>query len=231
MERPANPEHGDAATNLAMKLARPYRRPPLEIARAIAAELEREVSERPAGTPAGSVSVAPPGFINVRYADRALAAIVESVLAEPAVWGRIPPAAPRSVNVEFVSANPTGPLTIGNARGAFVGDLLCRVLEAGVGAPICCGVENMSRWYAMSGVTARTPSILRATAACPVHLHRERVQDDLVRALHVSAGQPLREPLRETRLHAARCRRMRGCAPTLRPAWTHPWTTPRSRGA
>jgi len=131
VERPANPEHGDAATNLAMKLARPYRRAPLEIARAIAAELEREVSERPAGTPAGSVSVAPPGFINVRYADRALAATVESVLAEPAVWGRIPSAAPRSVNVEFVSANPTGPLTIGNARGAFVGDLLCRVLEAG----------------------------------------------------------------------------------------------------
>ncbi len=131
VERPANPEHGDAATNLAMKLARPYRRSPLDIARALAAELEREVADEPAATPAGSVSVAPPGFINVRYADRALAATVESVLAEPAVWGRVPSAAPRSVNVEFVSANPTGPLTIGNARGAFVGDLLCRVLEAG----------------------------------------------------------------------------------------------------
>ena len=131
MEHPANPEHGDAATNLAMKLARPYRRSPLDIARAIAAELEREASDEPAATPVGAVSVAPPGFINVRYADRALAATVESVLAEPAVWGRVPSPAPRSVNVEFVSANPTGPLTIGNARGAFVGDLLCRVLEAG----------------------------------------------------------------------------------------------------
>ena len=52
-------------------------------------------------------------------------------LADPASWGRAAPASGQKVNVEFVSANPTGPLTIGNARGAFAGDLLCRVLEAG----------------------------------------------------------------------------------------------------
>ena len=56
---------------------------------------------------------------------------MDGVLAAPAAWGRIPAVNPRRVNVEFVSANPTGPLTVGNARGAFVGDLLCRVLEAG----------------------------------------------------------------------------------------------------
>ncbi len=131
VERPANPDHGDAATSLALKLARPYRRPPLDIARTIAAELAREASADPASTPVGSVDVAPPGFINVRYSNQALAATVGSILAEPAEWGRVPASAPRGVNVEFVSANPTGPLTIGNARGAFVGDLLCRVLEAG----------------------------------------------------------------------------------------------------
>jgi arginyl-tRNA synthetase len=132
VERPANPEHGDFATNLAMKLARPYRRAPLEIARALAAALEADATGalEPA-SPVGSVEVAAPGFVNIRLADAALAAIVAEVLARPADWGRVAAAAPRHVNVEFVSANPTGPLHIGNARGAFVGDLLCRVLEAG----------------------------------------------------------------------------------------------------
>ena len=131
VERPGNPDHGDAATNLAMKLARPYRRAPLEIARALAGELAREAAATPDTTPVGSVDVAAPGFINVRYSNRALARSVDGILASPAAWGRVPAAQPRDVNVEFVSANPTGPLTIGNARGAFVGDLLCRVLEAG----------------------------------------------------------------------------------------------------
>ena len=114
-----------------MKLARPYRKAPLEIARALADQLAREAADSPAATPVGTVDVAPPGFINVRYADRALAAAVTRVLGAPEAWGHVAAAAPRHVNVEFVSANPTGPLTIGNARGAFVGDLLCRVLEAG----------------------------------------------------------------------------------------------------
>jgi arginyl-tRNA synthetase len=131
VERPANPDHGDAATNLAMRLARPYRQAPLDIARALADRLAAEASADPGSTPVGSVDIAAPGFINVRYADRALATAVDGILASPAAWGRVPAAAPRHVNVEFVSANPTGPLTIGNARGAFVGDLLCRVLEAG----------------------------------------------------------------------------------------------------
>ena len=128
--RPTHPEHGDAATNLAMKLARTYRRAPLDIARALAEELAREAAESPATTPVGSVDVAAPGFVNVRYADGALEAAVERILAAPGGWGLVTEAAPRHVNVEFVSANPTGPLTIGNARGAFVGDLLCRVLDA-----------------------------------------------------------------------------------------------------
>jgi len=131
VQRPAKPEHGDLATNLAMKLARPYRRAPLEIARAIAAELSREVAEDPAGTPFASIDVAPPGFINLRLSDAALDGVIARILAEPASWGRVAAARPRRINVEFVSANPTGPLTIGNARGAFVGDVLCRILEAG----------------------------------------------------------------------------------------------------
>jgi arginyl-tRNA synthetase len=112
VERPAKAEHGDLATSVALRLAKPLRRPPLEIARALAAEVGT-ADVRP-DSPIARVEVAPPGFVNVWVADAALAD------------------SPR-VNVEFVSANPTGPLHIGNARGAFVGDLLARVLDAAGG--------------------------------------------------------------------------------------------------
>jgi arginyl-tRNA synthetase len=102
--------------------------PPLRIAEAIAAELTAGAGLP--GSPIATVTIAPPGFLNLRIADHALADVVAGVLARPASWGRIAAVTPRRVNVEFVSANPTGPLHIGNARGAFVGDLLCRVLDA-----------------------------------------------------------------------------------------------------
>jgi arginyl-tRNA synthetase len=129
IERPANPEFGDLATNLAMKLARPLRRPPLAIAQALAAALTSGSAAEPGLI--ATAEVARPGFLNLRLADTALEGIVAGILTAPGAWGRIPAVNPRRVNVEFVSANPTGPLTVGNARGAFVGDLLCRVLEAG----------------------------------------------------------------------------------------------------
>jgi len=129
IERPANPEHGDLATSLALKLARPYRRAPLQIAQALAEALAAATG--PGGEPLfASVTAAAPGFVNVRLSDATLEAVVERVLAQPATWGRVHAPQPQRIDVEFVSANPTGPLHIGNARGAFVGDLLCRVLEA-----------------------------------------------------------------------------------------------------
>jgi arginyl-tRNA synthetase len=131
VEHPADPGHGDLATNLAMKLARPYRMAPLAIATLLAAKLVRDASAEGSPSPIEAAEVAPPGFLNLRLRGDAFAAIVDGINAEPAAWGRVAPIRPRRVNVEFVSANPTGPLTIGNARGAFVGDLLCRVLAAG----------------------------------------------------------------------------------------------------
>jgi arginyl-tRNA synthetase len=131
VERPADPVHGDFASNLAMKLARPYRMAPLAIATALAAEIEREAGDAAAATPIASVDVAPPGFLNLRLRPAALEAVIATILADPTGWGRLAPTTARSVNVEFVSANPTGPLHVGNARGAFIGDLLSRVLEAG----------------------------------------------------------------------------------------------------
>ena len=131
VERPANPEHGDLASNLAMKLARPYQRSPLELATLLAAKLVRDAAETGSDSPVEEVEVAKPGFMNIRLRPDALAAMVDGILDTPDAWGRVSPTGPRKVNVEFVSANPTGPLTIGNARGAFIGDLLSRVLEAG----------------------------------------------------------------------------------------------------
>jgi arginyl-tRNA synthetase len=126
IERPANPEHGDLATNLALKLARPLRMAPPAIAAVIADSIATRSESA-----ISSASVAGPGFINLGLADAAIEALLGGALLDPTAWGRMPAGATgRRVNVEFVSANPTGPLTVGNARGAFVGDLLCRVLEA-----------------------------------------------------------------------------------------------------
>ena len=156
VERPADPTHGDFATNLAMKLARPYRRPPLELATLFAAKLVRDASSQAAsgsgaGSPIEAAEVAPPGFLNMRIRPDAIEAIVDGVLADPDAWGHVEPISMRKVNVEFVSANPTGPLTIGNARGAFIGDLLSRVLEA--------GGQDVTREYYFNDVGGQIPNL------------------------------------------------------------------------
>jgi arginyl-tRNA synthetase len=99
IERPANPDHGDLATNLAMRLARPYRRSPLEIANALAAAIERDLADPGSDSPIASVDVAPPGFLNLRLADRALEATIAGIVSDPDAWGRVPPVRPRRVNV------------------------------------------------------------------------------------------------------------------------------------
>jgi len=128
--RPTNPEHGDFSTNLALRLARPLGMPPTSIATALADALNAEAAAEPEAL-VREASTAGPGFVNLRLADSTLERVISRALAEPDGWGRVSNIASRHVNVEFVSANPTGPLTVGNARGAFVGDLLARVLEAG----------------------------------------------------------------------------------------------------
>src|ERR1700674_1776932 len=125
IERPAHPEHGDYATNVAMQLAPLARMAPMQIATALIDALEL-----PDGM--GSATVATPGFVNIRLDPAWVAGQVSVILDAGADFGRVHTESPRRINVEFVSANPTGPLTVGNARGAFVGDLLSRVLE-GVG--------------------------------------------------------------------------------------------------
>ncbi len=138
VEVPASSEHGDYASNVAMKSSKLLKRAPAQIATAIVDELRAEAKERLHGSagslgPIADAEVAGPGFLNMRLRAGLLADLLDAMIAAPDAWGHLTRAdtgAPTRVNVEFVSANPTGPLTVGNARGAFVGDLLARVLEA-----------------------------------------------------------------------------------------------------
>src|SRR5512145_813891 len=123
IERPKQATHGDYACNLAMQLARPLRKPPREIAQALIAALpESAVIEK--------LEIAGAGFINVFIATSAKQGVVQGVLQAGAGYGHVHLGAGRKVQVEFVSANPTGPLHVGHGRGAAVGDCLCRVLHA-----------------------------------------------------------------------------------------------------
>ena len=124
--RPQQAEHGDFAINLAMKLARELKRRPSDIASDLVKGLLADKSD---GLIARA-EVAGPGFVNVWLNPRHVEQAVDAVRAAGANYGRSQTTQPKKIDVEFVSANPTGPLTVGNARGAFVGDLLCRVLEA-----------------------------------------------------------------------------------------------------
>jgi arginyl-tRNA synthetase len=123
IERPKNPEHGDYATNVALRLAKPAGRPPREVAEVLAEELRAHEG-------IASVDVAGPGFLNITLAQGALGTIaVRAVTAGPA-YGRTDTFAGQKLNLEFVSANPTGPVTLGSTRWAAVGDALARLLEA-----------------------------------------------------------------------------------------------------
>ena len=123
--RPHDADHGDFATNLAMKLARELKRRPSDIA----ADLVKQLTDTSDGLIART-EVAGPGFVNVWLNPRHVEQQVDAIRAAGLDYGRSQTQQPKKIDIEFVSANPTGPLTVGNARGAFVGDLLCRVLEA-----------------------------------------------------------------------------------------------------
>jgi arginyl-tRNA synthetase len=123
VERPKNPEHGDYATNVALRLAKPAGRPPREVAEVLAEELRAQPG-------IAAVDVAGPGFLNITLAQGALGRIaVEAVTAGPA-YGHTDTLAGQKLDLEFVSANPTGPVHIGGTRWAAVGDALGRLLEA-----------------------------------------------------------------------------------------------------
>jgi arginyl-tRNA synthetase len=123
VERPRNPEHGDYATNVAMQVAKKAGANPRELATWLAAALA-------AADGVDSADVAGPGFLNIRLAASAQGVIVEQVLAAGAGYGTSNTLQGTRINLEFVSANPTGPVHLGGTRWASVGDALGRILAA-----------------------------------------------------------------------------------------------------
>ncbi len=123
IERPQDPAHGDFASGIALKLARSVRMSPLQLAHIIVRRLE------PVGEIA-SISVAAPGFINFAVKRDWLVELIPTILNAADTYGNVAVGAGKSVQVEFVSANPTGPLHVGHGRGAVLGSTLANVLEA-----------------------------------------------------------------------------------------------------
>ncbi len=123
VERPKNREHGDYATAVAMTLAKAARMPP----RAIGELLAERLQESPA---IARAEVAGPGFVNICLETASLGEVASRIVAESEHYGRSTAQAGRWINIEFISANPTGPIHLGHTRWAAVGDSIARVLAA-----------------------------------------------------------------------------------------------------
>ncbi|HSP65605.1 MAG TPA: arginine--tRNA ligase [Candidatus Deferrimicrobium sp.] len=123
VEKPKDQSHGDVATNLPMRLAKSVGMPPRQVAEMLRAQLT-------GGDIIESAEVAGPGFINLWLSPAWLAAQLAGIIDAGERWGDVPLGGGRAVQVEFVSANPTGPVTLGATRGAAVGDALANVLAA-----------------------------------------------------------------------------------------------------
>ncbi len=122
VEPPRDPAHGDMATNAAMVLAKPAKMKPRDIAEALAAKLADDAR-------IASAEVAGPGFLNLRLAPSVWQGVVGAVLQAGTAYGRSDMGRGSRVNVEYVSANPTGPLHVGHTRGAVFGDALASLLD------------------------------------------------------------------------------------------------------
>src|SRR5215207_7127439 len=155
-ERAKSREHGDYATNVALRLARPAGMPPRAVAELVAARLR----ERPG---VAAVDVAGPGFLNVTLAKDALAGLVRTVLEAGPAYGRGDALAGLHLNLEYVSANPTGPLHLAHARWAAAGDSLARLLTA-------AGAQVTREYYfndAGAQIDRFTASLVAAATGAP----------------------------------------------------------------
>lgn len=127
LERPRDPSHGDIACNIAMQLAKPLKTNPRELATRLVAAL---LAEPQAAGLVESADVAGPGFINLRVAASAKQSVVRTILETGAAFGRGSSGAGHHAIIEFVSANPTGPLHVGHGRQAALGDALSALFES-----------------------------------------------------------------------------------------------------
>ncbi|WP_420810979.1 arginine--tRNA ligase [Croceicoccus sediminis] len=160
VEPPRDPSHGDLATNAAMVLAKPAKTNPRALADALVAEL----SKHPAVSEA---SIAGPGFINMRLADGAWRDELAAIADLGDAYGRSAMGAGQTVNIEYVSANPTGPMHMGHCRGAVVGDALAGLLEF-------AGFAVVKEYY-VNDAGAQVQTLARS-----VHLrYREALGEDI----------------------------------------------------
>ena len=128
IERPKRPEHGDLTTNVAMSAAKRMGKPPRLLAEAIVRALNARADAEDAVV--RSAEVAGPGFINMRLRASVFQDVVSEILRAGRAWGRAPAASGERIDIEFVSANPTGPVTVASGRNAILGDSVARLLEA-----------------------------------------------------------------------------------------------------
>ena len=122
LERPRQAGHGDWATNIAMQLSKPFGVKPRDLAQEI-------VDKIPAGAVVASAEVAGPGFMNFRLVSSWITEAVRAAIEKGADYGRVDVGHGKRVQIEFVSANPTGPLHMGHGRGAAVGDIAASILD------------------------------------------------------------------------------------------------------
>jgi arginyl-tRNA synthetase len=170
LERPPRPEMGDYSTNAAMLLA-PLRG---EQPRAIAEKLSESLADQ-LGARASRVDVAGPGFLNLHLTDRWHREAATRILGAGSAFGTAEPAKPERVLVEFVSANPTGPLTVAGGRGAAFGDSLARLLEA--------SGHTLEREYLLNDVGGQIDQFAASIAA---RMRGEDPPDDGYRGEYVS---------------------------------------------
>lgn len=157
VERPRQAGHGDFATNIAMRLAKPAGKPPRDVAGLIAGQLQTHDG-------IDAVEVAGPGFLNITLSSAALGALAGTIVAQGTAYGHGTAMAGSRINLEFVSANPTGPVTLASARWAAVGDALVRVMRA-------CGADVASEYYfndAGSQIDRFAASLLAAAHGRPI---------------------------------------------------------------
>ena len=201
IERPRNPEHGDFATNLALVLGGRLGRPP----RQIATEIVDNLDLSDAGL--ASAEIAGPGFINFRLAAGRVQARVGEIIAADRAWGRASADAPLRIQVEFVSANPTGPLHVAHGRGAALGDAIAALLEwtghdvqrefyvNDAGVQIDRLAESLeARWLELTGTPTPIPE---------GGYHGDYLRD-MARDVEAEFGQRLRQADRPSRLRLLR---------------------------
>ncbi len=193
LESPRSETHGDLSCNVAMRLAREEGRPPRDIARQI-------VEALPASSPAREtyekVDVAPPGFINFFLSQHSVVLLLHEILQASGDFGRSEIGEGKTANVEFVSANPTGPLTVGHGRQAIIGDVISNVLSF-------CGYEVTREYYFNNAgnqmrllgvsVRARYRELLGETVAFPEDGYQGEYIREIADALRKERGDSLKE--------------------------------------